>query len=167
LITCIAFADLVSGLYAGNLKSHGLRELKAYAAKFMDSNSYDSDRLDILYEFIRHKVAHLGQPYVVFDTITKQQAFSPMARKRIAWTVNASRHTPSIRLISYRTPRVLVKTLTPWKVSYDHRVTISVRSLAVDIVSSIHNPNGYLDHLSNDQRARSRFAKCMVEFYPR
>jgi hypothetical protein len=62
LITCIAFAELLSGLHAGDLKSDGLRKLKNHAADFMDSNIYDSDRLGILYEMFRHKVAHLSQP---------------------------------------------------------------------------------------------------------
>src|SRR5271154_5251052 len=58
LITCIAFADLLSGLYAGNLRHHSLKELKEYARKFMKAE-YTSDprRLDILYEFLRHKIA--------------------------------------------------------------------------------------------------------------
>lgn len=51
LITCIAFADLLSGLYAGNLRNQRLKELKRYAEKFMKAE-YTSDprRLDILYE---------------------------------------------------------------------------------------------------------------------
>jgi hypothetical protein len=39
LIICIAFADLLSGLYAGKLHRHGLKELKQYAAKFMEPNT--------------------------------------------------------------------------------------------------------------------------------
>jgi len=35
LITCIAFVDLISGLYAGSIRSHGLKELKRYARRFM------------------------------------------------------------------------------------------------------------------------------------
>src|SRR5580704_16108554 len=68
LITCIAFADLLSGLNAGKLDGHGLRELKDYITKFMNNTDYTSDRIDVLYECFRHKVAHLAQPYVVFDT---------------------------------------------------------------------------------------------------
>src|SRR3979490_2112330 len=36
LITCIAFADLLSGLYAGKLDGHGLEELKNYVSQFMN-----------------------------------------------------------------------------------------------------------------------------------
>jgi hypothetical protein len=64
LITCIAFADLLSGLYAGKLQYHGPKELKRYAEKFMKAEyTSDTRRLDILYEFLRHKIAHLAYPY--------------------------------------------------------------------------------------------------------
>jgi hypothetical protein len=72
LITCIGFADLISGLYAGNLRDHSLKELKEYAGKFMKAEyTADARRLDILYECLRHKIAHLAYPYSVFDTDTK------------------------------------------------------------------------------------------------
>jgi hypothetical protein len=88
LITCIAFADLMSGLHAGTLRHQGLKELKRYAGKFMKAE-YTSDprRLDILYEFLRHKIAHLAHPYAVFDTVTKQRTFrgqKPMTREGTA-----------------------------------------------------------------------------------
>lgn len=48
LISCISFADLLSGLYAGTLDKQGLNELKNYAGKFMGAD-YTPDRLDVLY----------------------------------------------------------------------------------------------------------------------
>lgn len=36
LTTCIAFSDFLSGLYAGDLQTHALPELKNYARDFMD-----------------------------------------------------------------------------------------------------------------------------------
>jgi hypothetical protein len=61
LITCISFAELLSGLHAGNLESRdALKKLDDYASDFMDRTVYDSDRLEILYKMLRHKVAHLA-----------------------------------------------------------------------------------------------------------
>jgi hypothetical protein len=65
LITCMGFADLLSGLYAGNIEGHDLKELKSYAARFMDAKHYDPHLLDILYLAFRHKIAHLASPYLV------------------------------------------------------------------------------------------------------
>jgi hypothetical protein len=151
---CIAFLDLLSGLYAGKLKWHGLAELKRYANKFMNPN-YDALRLEIVYEGFRHKIAHLGHPYVVFDT----------PARRVAWTVNASRHSPAIRLNALPST-TLKKTRTPWPVQYDHRIRISLRSFSSDIVQSIYGPSGYLKHLQSEPTARKRFEKCMNDFYP-
>src|SRR2546430_1655974 len=55
LMTSIAFADFLSGLYAGTLERQSLNELKAYAAKFMNRSNYNPLRLEILYEMFRHK----------------------------------------------------------------------------------------------------------------
>ena len=104
LITCIAFADLLSGLYAGNLRHHGRSELERYAGKFMKAD-YTTDRVRVLYEFLRHKIAHLAYPYPVFDTVTKQEVFPGQPRRRITWTVYASKRKPAIELQDFSTPR--------------------------------------------------------------
>jgi hypothetical protein len=72
LITCIAFLEFLSGLYAGSLESkQSLKNLKHYVRNFMDASEYTDDRLNVLYELFRHKVAHLALPYAVFDTNTR------------------------------------------------------------------------------------------------
>ena len=80
LITCIAFLDFLSGLYAGTLETHSLKELKDYVRNFMDPSEYTEDRLNVLYELFRHKVAHLALPYAVFDTSTKPKTFGQRRR---------------------------------------------------------------------------------------
>ena len=43
-----------------------LKELKRYAEEFMEPEYTDDHRsLEILYECLRHKVAHLAYPYAV------------------------------------------------------------------------------------------------------
>jgi hypothetical protein len=84
LMICIAFADLMSGLYAGTIRDHGLKELRRYARKFMQAE-YTSDRrrLDFLYEGLRHKIAHLAYPYPVFDKVTaRSKTFKRQRRRR-------------------------------------------------------------------------------------
>jgi hypothetical protein len=163
LIACIGFADLLSGLHAGKLVGHGLRELKDYAFNFMDQATYDSDRLDILYECFRHKVAHLAQPYVVFDTYSKSQ-FRQQPRRLIAWTVLASRRKPAIEIVRVNRPKQIVRSVTPWPVFYDHRVFVSVRTLAADVAGSVQQ---YLIRLETDKPTRDRFKNCMTHAFPR
>jgi hypothetical protein len=161
---CISFLDFLGGLHAGNIETHSLRELRGYANRFMDGADYDELRLSILYEGFRHKIAHLSDPYPVFDTSTKSKKFAAPHR-RIAWTVYAGKRQPAIKLIPYPKPILLKKTRTPWAVSYDHRIQISLRSFANDIVKSINGPSGYLRQLQSDSLARKNFEKAMQKFF--
>jgi hypothetical protein len=166
LITCIAFADLISGLYAGNLKNHGLKELKRYAGKFM-KGQYTSDprRLDLLYEGLRHKIAHLAYPYPVFDTTTKPKTFRGPLHRRVTWIVYASKRRLGIEVIDLPKPKFLrEKSVKPWEVSYDCLIKVSVGSFKIDIVKSI---SGYLRHLQSNRNAKEHFAKCMIDYFPR
>ncbi len=162
LIICIAFADLMSGLYAGKLKGQGVEPLRRYAAKFMKPE-YTSDprRLDILYKFLRNKIAHLAYPNPVFEMVTKPF----QSTQRVTWKLNASKHRPAIRVIDYPAPKFLSKkTVKPWPVSYDCRIVISVRNFHRDIVSSVSK---YLRHLRSDRIAVEHFARCMNDYFPR
>ena len=166
LITCIAFVDLVSGLYAGKLEHHGLADLKAYAYRFMNRSNYDSLRLEILYEMFRHKLAHLAYPYVVFDTATKPKRFIGQKPRRITWTVYASKRQVPIELIESKTPQYLIKSVRPWAVSYNSRVLISLRKLQQDIINSIRGRGGYLRALEKDAKLQEKFAACMRTYFP-
>ena len=146
------------------LENHNFSDLWKYAKKFMDAGDYDELRLAILYEAFRHKIAHLSDPYPVFDTATKPKIFHGPHR-RIAWTVYASQRAIPIKLVPYPERTLLKRTRTPWPVSYDHRIEISLRSLANDIVKSIVGPSGYLRHLDSDSSAQKNFEKAMQTFF--
>jgi hypothetical protein len=163
LITCIAFAELLSGLHAGKLKGDGLEKLKDYASNFMDPTIYDADRLEILYEMFRHKVAHLAQPYAAFDTTKTKYAFQGQPRRLITWTVQASGPKPAIDIVPETSPQQILKSVTPWPVHYDHRAFVRIRSLASDIRKSVPR---YLRRLQTDKSARDHFKDCMKHFFP-
>ena len=163
LITCIGFLDFLSGLNAGKLEGHGLTELKAYIGKFFHRKA-DYAHADILYLMFRHKIAHLAYPYLVFDTATKPKLGPP--RRRITWTVGIYRGKKPLKLIVYPTSQTLVRSVTPWPVSYDARMVVSLTTLRTDIIESIYGPSGYLSHLRADANARGRFARCIKEYAP-
>ena len=164
LVTCIGFLDFLSGLNAGKLEGHGLTELKAYIHKFFRRKS-DYAHADILYVMFRHKIAHLAYPYLVFDTATKPRDLGPPQR-RITWTVGIYRGKKPLELIVLPTSRTLVRSITPWPVSYDARMVVSLTTLRTHIVGSIYGPSGYLSHLRTDGNARGRFARCIKEYAP-
>ena len=96
-ITCIAFTEFLSALYAGDLDGPGLNQLKNYAAAFMTAE-YTADRLAVLYECFRHKVAHLALPHAVFDTDTKRNVF----RDQPPELLRASGSRPQLRSLTAR-----------------------------------------------------------------
>jgi len=157
LITCIAFAEFLSGLYAGNLNGPALKQIKKYAADFLPYE-YTKDRLDVLYECFRHKVAHLALPYAVFDTETKPETFRGQPKRLITWTVDSGRRKPAIEIVEVKPAKQIETAVTPWPVHYDHRATVYLCRLAYDIVQSVLR---YLRYLETDAPARGRFKACM------
>jgi hypothetical protein len=150
LIICIAFAELLSGLYAGTLRDQKLVQLQEYAKEFMKPE-YTSDRrrLELLWVCLRHKVAHLAYPYAVFDTHSEPKTIlHGQPRRRVTWSIHETEQ----------------KTPTPWLVSYDCRIEVSVRSLAIDIVWSIER---YLQGLQSNPKTRENFDQCMEDYFPR
>jgi hypothetical protein len=162
LITCIAFADFLSGLYAGKLDYPRLPDLEAYISKFF-RNKVDYVHISIVYVMFRHKIAHLAYPYLVFDTASKKL---PPPNRRITWTVGIYRRKKPIDLIDYPTTKTISRTKTAWAVTYTSRIKISLTALRIDIINSIYGPSGYLQHLRSDKTARNHFARCMLEYAP-
>lgn len=165
LMTCFSFLDFLSGLYAGKVEGHGKKEFLIYCGTFLDSTKYAKSDLAILYEGFRHKLAHLSRPYTVFDTSTKRSL--PNQTMRIAWTINAARCSKPLQLKKCDSSQMLLRTQTPWPVSYDHRITISVRSFAIDSRKTLLGNNGYIQKLRSSDDLRRKFACCMSQFYPR
>jgi hypothetical protein len=161
LITCIAFADLLSGLHAGKLEHHGLADLKKYIDRFFRKNS-DYAHIDILYLMFRHKIAHIAYPYLVFKTADKNL----LPHRRVVWTVGIYAGKKPIELIDYPSARTLLKTKTPWPVPYKSRIRVSLTALRRDIVNSIYGPTGYFQHLKSEPAARQRFARCLEVYAP-
>ena len=165
LIICIAFADLLSGLHAGKLWPR-LQDLKRYAAKFIRHPEYTPYHLNLLYECLRHKVAHLAYPYAVFDTAGSKIFKGQQRHHLVTWRINASDRRPAIELVKYTSTRTLAKDRTPWRVPYDARIKVRVRRFHMDIIKSIGGPRGYLKHLESNAAARENFAAFMREYYP-
>lgn len=165
LMITIGFADLLAGLHAGTIENHGRRDLQRYFDHFMDRLLYPEDAIDVLYEGFRHKIAHLGHPYAVFDTKSKPKVFP--SRKRYAWTVYASARPRPLALIDYGAPQQAQKHPLPWPVSFDARIQVSVRSLSKDLAASVFKHKGYFRRLQSDPVSLARFMACMEEFYPR
>jgi hypothetical protein len=165
LMECVSLLELFSGLYVGKLKYIGLCGIIDYSNKFLDSNIYTTDRLSVLYEMFRHKIAHLSQPYGVFDTHSvKNQLWQQQPKRLITWQVNATNRNPPIDIVP--TAGTLVNR-PPWPVGYTHKCTISIHRLKVDFSRSATGKRGYFEYLKADSQAQQNFETCMLEFFPK
>lgn len=166
LITCISLLELFSGLYAGKLTWIKLDGIIEYSKKFLDTNAYTCDRLAILYEMFRHKIAHLSIPYGVFDThsVGKNHILTIAPRRLITWHINATSRNPPIDIYP---EKGFLTEQPPWPVNYDHKCKVSIHRLRVDICKSATGTGGYLDNLKSDAKARKHFENCMLNFFPK
>ena len=160
LITCIAFLDFLSGLHAGTLIGHNETHLLDYRNKFMDSNKYQ--HLELMYVMLRHKIAHLAYPYIVFDT-SAAPARHQFAPRRVTWAIYACKRTLPIEVKDFPSPRSDLKTSCPWPLTYNSRMLVSIRSFQADIIDSIAP---YLNELESNKQLKTNFEKCMNQYFP-
>jgi hypothetical protein len=164
LMTCVSFLELMGGLYSGNLGAKRVDDLWRYGGAFLDRRKYKDLYVALLYEGFRHKIAHLGDPYYVFDTSTRPKVFQ--RKMLVAWTVYVRRRRDDPFELKRVKKRPLRKFSPPWPVPYDHRIIISINRLRVDLPRSVYGPKGYLERLAADPRLRENFARCIKEIFP-
>jgi len=126
---------------------------------------YSTDRLAVLYEGFRHKIAHVTQPYGVFDTHKKlkNNLLRNKPQQLITWRVNATNRHPAIDIVP---DNGKLTERPPWPVTYSHRCIVSIYRLKVDIPKSALGTGGYLENLKIDPQSQGNFEKCMQEFFP-
>lgn len=159
LMAVIAHIDYLSGLNAGDVEGHDVDDLVRFVQEYMPDR-YPDYELRVFYVAIRHKLAHLSHPYFVLDTAADRRLKSqPML---LTWTITEEAHEPPLRIERIDPPRVLVQTFAPWETPYDHRMFISIRTLADD---AIKMSAAYLEKLRRDPQLWVKFQGCMKEFY--
>ncbi len=164
LMESCAFLDLLATLYRG-VKFAKVKDVQAYAARFLDPEHYPSYELEILWAGFRHKIAHQAHPNYVLDT--KRENIKGR-RRRIVWSVVSEDLKPALRLVnvderdSLSSPNPMV----PWPVPYGYRITISPLRLQIDLRNSMYGPKGYLKWLEGNPAGRWDFAEAMLRFFP-
>ncbi len=162
LMACFSLLDLFSGLYAGKTSSHSHEQLIKYMRAFALPNRYDDDLLKVAYVAFRHKLAHLSHPYFVLNTKKDPRLNKIKKQMLLTWTISEKAHNPPIWLKSYRRPMITKKHPTPWKIIYDHRIHISIRTLADDAMATAQE---YLKALNQCAKLKEKFRNCMCDFY--
>jgi hypothetical protein len=161
LMTCFALLDLLSGLYFGKLDRNNHVEFTRLFRELMPGR-YDEYELKALYVAIRHKLAHFSHPYFVLNT-----ALEPRLKERpmlLSWTISEEAANPPLQIVKFRRSRLARVQPVPWKTRVDHRIEISIRSLADDAIALART---YTKKLESAPHLWEKFRDCMSEFYQR
>ncbi|MEW5704729.1 MAG: hypothetical protein AB1781_09130 [Pseudomonadota bacterium] len=174
LMTLVGFIEMLGCLYEGNLCGRKKIFLQ-YAKKYMwlekEVTEYE-EALDILYETLRHKVAHLSHPYYVtrFPDPDKQKKGNSKKLnkdpKRITWEVGFYEdRLQTLTLIPTGKEKLSIPAPgLPWDVYYDHLLRVDITSFANHAVASVSR---YFDDLKRERILQEKFEKCMQTYYPK
>ena len=160
LTNTIALLELLSGLYSGQLLGRDEEHLTAYLKAFAPKDRYENYVIHLLYVAFRHQLAHLGHPYVGFDTETEKRLKSRSMRLR--WSITSDPRDVPIKITPLAQPEKIKKWPTPWEVVVDHEIEISIATLAADVIETVPK---YLCALKDDKDLQVKFRDCMRRFF--
>lgn len=165
LLITVAFIDLLSGLYAGDVENHDQTHFLDYTRRFFPTGRYTEHELRVLYVGFRHKIAHLNHPYFILDTSRERGRISKGPHQRITFAIYAApRRKPiEIRPDAFN-PRKNLQP-TPGPTYFDHRVHISIKSLARDARNTLRGPNSYVAALRSSSELQKKIERCLDKFY--
>ena len=162
---CMAFLEFLSGLRDGQISNVSLKAIRSFRRAHLRHKCYASPVLEILHLGFRHKLAHTGAPYPVFDTFSDpRQRLHPFGRKLVCWTIYAggSRQHAALELECHPM-RQMRRTPTPWAVHYDHRMHVRLSSFRRDLIEAARR---YRDTVGKP-RSRANFFRAIRKLYPR
>ncbi len=156
LLLCIANLELFAGLKAGSLDlgQAALKAIEAFRTAYLPMGCYTNENLAILHKAFRHRIAHIGEPNVMYR----------LGGKNIVWTIYefGEPGKPALELTPH-VDRIRV-TSTPWPVNYDHRFRIRLPVFQADLESAVA---AYKRDLAQRADLLRLFAKAVEPSYPR
>jgi hypothetical protein len=163
LLYCFSTIDLLGALYGGdatgNTKLYGWKagttvKARDFMVKVMHYSSYEAG---LLQQIFRHRMVHLAQPKtVIFDKINNRQ---------IAWRMINTNSKNHLKFKKFSKPKSII-TLTPYKMTCDCGLLISLTKLMNDIINSVYRkPDGYLESLRTNENLQSKFRTAIDQIY--
>lgn len=155
LSACCSLLEYLTAMHRGNTRGIGSQQISAFARQYLPQPDYDSDTVRILFEALRHPVAHRGIASGVWvDRVPGGN------QRRVVWQVDASTRRPACRLVE---KNGVLRKDPPWPTPYTHRVHISLRKLSADIRDAAR---AYSKAIVNDAALVRNFQACMRQLYP-
>jgi len=165
LMMCLANLDMMGQMQVGQY-SAGTKGVKKFITDFMDTSVYTDQKIDLLWECFRHKVAHLAHPQYVFDTRLRKNWHHK--HMRITWFIDEKKKivheaTTYPHLFLRQRKRKISSLPRPYNVPYDHIVYISLVQLKKDIQAGMQ---AYLKKLKVDIGLQTKFEVIIRNFFP-
>ena len=156
LAACCATVEYLAGLYLGQIRRLGWQQIAAWAREFLPRNEYPEDTIRVLFEALRHPVAHRG----IASGVWIDHNAGPGHGRRITWKLHADAKRPACEVVN---ENGRLHKDAPWLCPYTHRVHVHLRGLWVDIRSAAAQ---YRDSLVTSHQLQRNFEACMRQLYP-
>lgn len=156
LAACVSTLEYLTALTRGNTNGIGWTQIADFAAGYLPQPDFDRDTIHVLFEALRHPVAHRG----IASGVWVDRTAGPGHGRRVIWKIYAGSHRPACLVV----PETGTITRdSPWPCPFSHRVHIYLRSLSRDIRNAAER---YSQCVRDDPEMQQRFNACMRQLYP-
>lgn len=156
LAACTSTLEYLTALVRGDTRGIGWAQVADFAAEYMKQPDFNRDTVRILFEALRHPVAHRG---IASGVWVDRNAGGRHAR-RVVWKISAGSRRPACQVLPERGS---VERDSPWPCSYSHRVHVHLKALSLDIRDAA---NAYTQRVLAEVMLQRNFESCMRQLYP-
>lgn len=156
LAACTSTLEYLTALTRGDTRSVGWTQVADFAAGYMTQPDFDRDTVRVLFEALRHPVAHRG----IASGVWVDRNQGPGHGRRVVWNISAGSIRPACQIVP---EEGLVKRDSPWPCAFTHRVHIHLRSLSIEIRDAAAL---YAQQVLENLPLQRKFEACMRQLYP-
>lgn len=156
LAACCGTLEYLTALRRGNTRGIGWQQVTTWAQEFMPQPEYSEEIVRVLFEAMRHPVAHRG----IASGVWVDRNAGPGQGRRVTWKLFADSKRPACHLVAEE-GKLLVD--SPWPCAYSHRVHIHLKRLSLDIRTAAEN---YRRKLAASQILQASLIRCLRQLYP-
>lgn len=157
LASCASSLEYLTALERGNTRGVGWTHVADFASRYMRQPDFNRDTIRVLFEALRHPVAHRGTASGVWV----DRSVGPGQGRRFVWKIAADSRRPSCQIIAESGS---VKRDSPWPCAFTHRMHIHLKALSIEIRNAAYL---YADRVLADVQLQQNFEACMRQLYPR
>jgi hypothetical protein len=157
LAACCATLEYLTALYRGNTHGIGWQQVNTFASVYLPQPDFNADAVRVLFDALRHPVAHRG----IASGVWVDRTQGAHNGRRLVWKITADARKPACEILAE--PGKLTRD-PPWPTPYSHRVHVRLRRLWIDLRNAAER---YSEDIARDPTLLANFEACMRQLYPR